>query len=298
MKAASKIESAAIGFRSTVIGVVANMFLAAVKAIAGIAGNSYALIADAIESTSDIASSLIVLGGIKIASKPADETHPYGHGKAEPISAAIVAMALLTAAVGIAIESVREIAIPHHAPAPFTLAVLVGVVVLKETLFRYVFRAGQETHSTAIKTDAWHHRSDAITSMAAFIGILIALVGGKGYESADDYAALFASCIIAFNGYRMFLPAFHEIMDAAPPPEIEEGVRESALAVHGVSSLDKCFVRKMGLEYYVDLHVVVAGEMSVREGHRIAHEVKDSIRSWNPKVSDVLIHIEPAGGVL
>jgi cation diffusion facilitator family transporter len=274
------------------------MFLAAVKAIAGIAGNSYALIADAIESTSDIASSLIVLGGIKIASKPADETHPYGHGKAEPISAAIVAIALLTAAVGIAIESVREIAIPHHAPAPFTLAVLVGVVVLKETLFRYVFRAGQETHSTAIKTDAWHHRSDAITSMAAFIGILVALIGGKGYESADDYAALFASCIIAFNGYRMFLPAFHEIMDAAPPAEIERGVRESALAVHGVSSLDKCFVRKMGLEYYVDLHVMVAGEMSVREGHRIAHEVKDSIRAWNPKVSDVLIHIEPAGGVL
>ena len=296
MKAASKTEAVAIGFRSTVIGVVANMFLAAVKAIAGVLGNSYALIADAIESTSDIASSLIVLGGITIASRPADERHPYGHGKAEPISAAIVAIALLTAAAGIAIESIREISIPHHAPAPFTLAVLVGVVVLKETLFRYVFRAGVETHSTAVKTDAWHHRSDAITSMAAFVGIAIALIGGKGYESADDYAALFASCIIAFNGYRMLLPALHEIMDAAPSAEIEQGVRNTARAVPGVASLDKCFVRKMGLEYYVDLHVVVDGGMSVRDGHRIAHDVKDAIRTDHPKVSDVLIHIEPVGG--
>ncbi|MEW6510684.1 MAG: cation diffusion facilitator family transporter [Bacteroidota bacterium] len=298
MKSSVHRATTAAGLRTALTGVVANMFLAAVKAIAGIAGNSYALIADAIESTSDIASSLIVLGGLKIAAIPADEDHPYGHGKAEPIAAVVVSMALMTAAVGIAIESIREIATPHHAPAPFTLAVLTGVVIVKETLFRYVFRVGQSSNSTALKTEAWHHRGDAITSSAAFIGIAIALVGGEGYESADDYAALFASCIIVWNGVRLFRPAFGELMDVAPPPEIEQQIRTAAAAVSGVSTLDKCFVRKMGLEYYVDLHVVVNGDMPVRQGHQIAHEVKDAIRQANPKVSDVLVHIEPAGELI
>jgi len=296
MTSGGKSEAATIGLRSAMVGVVANMVLAAVKAIAGVAGNSYALIADAIESTSDVVSSLIVIGGIKLAAKPADDDHPYGHGKAEPIAAGVVSIALMTAAVGIAIESIREIHTPHHAPAAFTLAVLVGVVFVKETLFRYVFRASKVAGSTAVKTDAWHHRSDALTSLAAFVGISLALIGGEGYESADDFAALFASCIIAVNGFRLFRPAIAEIMDAAPPADIEAGVRSTAAAVPGVASLDKCLVRKMGLEYYVDLHVVVDGGMPVREGHRIAHEVKDAVRRSNPKISDVLIHIEPAGG--
>jgi len=293
MAPGSKTEAAAIGVRTTLVGVLANMALAATKGVAGVVGNSYALIADAIESTSDIASSLIVLSGIKIASKPADVDHPYGHGKAEPIAAAVVSIALMAAAIVIAAESVREIFLPHHAPAPFTLIVLVGVVLVKESLFRYAFSAGESSHSTAVKTDAWHHRSDAITSMAAFIGISVALIGGQGYESSDDYAALFASGIIAFNGYRLFVPALREIMDAAPPVEIEKGVRVSAAAVQGVVSLDKCLVRKMGLEYYVDLHVVVDGAISVSRGHEIAHDVKHAIRGSNPRISDVLIHIEP-----
>jgi cation diffusion facilitator family transporter len=297
MTSSWKEQAVALGLRSSLVGVVANMALAAIKAIVGVLGNSYALIADAIESTADVLSSFIVIGGIKIAAIPADEDHPYGHGKAEPIAAGVVSIALLTAAVGIAIESIREIQTPHHAPAPFTLAVLVLAVLVKETLFRYVFRAGIVSGSTAVKTDAWHHRSDALTSLAAFVGISVALIGGEGYESADDFAALFASCIIAFNGFRLLRPAIAEIMDAAPPADIEKGVRAVAAAVPGVDSLDKCLVRKMGLEYYVDLHVMVDGAMPVREGHRIAHEVKDAIRNSNPKISDVLIHIEPAGGV-
>jgi cation diffusion facilitator family transporter len=286
-------SGASLGVRSTLLGVFINALLAAVKAIAGILGNSYALIADAIESTSDIASSLVVLGGIKIASHPADEDHPYGHGKAEPLAAMVVAVALITAAVGIAIQSIREVITPHHAPAPFTLIVLVLVIATKELLFRYVFRVGVEAHSTAIKTDAWHHRSDALTSSAAFIGISIALIGGPGYESADDWAAMFASCVIAYNGVRLLKPTVAEIMDAAPPRDIEVQVRKAAAAVDGVIELDKCLVRKMGLTYYVDLHVVVDGNVSVRQGHDVAHRVKDAIRHSNPKVSDVLIHIEP-----
>jgi len=282
-----------MGIRSTLIGVLANALLAAVKAIAGVLGNSYALIADAVESTSDIASSLVVLGGLKIASVPPDENHPYGHGKAEPLAAMIVAVALLTAAVGIAIQCIREIAVPHHAPAPFTLIVLVLVVAIKESLFRFAFKVGERVQSTAVRTDAWHHRSDAITSSAAFIGISIALVGGEGYESADDWAALFASCIIAYNAYRFLVPAIREIMDAAPPPGIETHVREVASRVEGVVELEKCFVRKMGLEYYVDLHVIVDGGVSVRRGHEVAHNVKDAIKNSDPKISDVMVHIEP-----
>lgn len=281
------------GMHSTAIGIAANMLLALCKGIAGFLGNSYALIADAIESFSDVLSSLIVLIGLKIASKPRDENHPYGHGKAEPIAAVVVAMALIASAIIIAIQSLKEIIMPHHAPEPFTLLVLFGVVVIKETLFRFVFRVGEEVESTAVKTDAWHHRSDAITSAAAFIGISLALIGGRGWESADDWAALFASAIIAFNAYKLFIPAIEEVMDVAPSPHIAEDIRKIALSVEGVLQTDKCFVRKMGFSYFVDLHVVVDGELTVRKSHEIAHVVKKTICFANPRIIDVLVHIEP-----
>lgn len=287
------MNPARTGIRTTLIGLIVNFGLALVKGVAGFAGNSYALVADAIESASDVISSLIVVGGLHIASKPPDEDHPYGHGKAEPIAAMIVALSLMGAAVTIVVQSVHEIVTPHHAPAPFTLAVLVAVVAVKEGLFRFVFSVGERVQSTAVKTDAWHHRSDAVTSAAAFVGIVIALLGGPGYESADDWAALFASAVILYNAFLLFRPALDEVMDAAPPPHIEEEVRRIALAVPGVLSLDKCLVRKMGLEYFVDLHVVVPGSLSVRDGHRISHDVKDAICASQPRVTDVLIHIEP-----
>ncbi|HLA68884.1 MAG TPA: cation diffusion facilitator family transporter [Bacteroidota bacterium] len=282
------------GMRSTLIGIVANALLAAIKGVAGVLGNSYALIADAIESTTDIASSLIVWGGLKISALPPDADHPYGHGKAEPLAATIVALTLIAAAIGIAVQSVREIITPHHAPAPFTLAVLVLVVVTKETLFRFVFRISKTVNSTAVKSDAWHHRSDAITSLAAFIGISVSLIGGVGYESADDWAALFASVIILFNAYRILRPAVNEVMDAAPPSSVENAIRKVAQDVPGVIALEKCFIRKMGFSYYIDLHVTVDGSISVRKGHDIARQVREALRQSNPSIAEVLIHIEPS----
>ncbi|KKR09052.1 MAG: hypothetical protein UT55_C0018G0006 [Candidatus Peregrinibacteria bacterium GW2011_GWE2_39_6] len=281
------------GMQSTIIGIFANALLATCKGAAGFFGNSYALIADAIESTSDVVSSIIVLSGLKIASKPRDENHPYGHGKAEPLAAVFVALALIGAAITIAVQSLNEITTRHDAPAPFTLIVLIGVVVIKETLFRFVFRVGHEVQSTAVKTDAWHHRSDAITSAAAFVGISIALIGGPGWEKADDWAALFASAIIIFNAYKLLKPALNEIMDVAPPPHIAEEVRKVAMSVDEVIGLDKCYVRKMGFDYFVDLHVVVNAEITVRHGHAIGHAVKKAICLANPRITDVLIHIEP-----
>jgi cation diffusion facilitator family transporter len=282
------------GMRSTIIGILVNALLAAVKGIAGVMGNSYALIADAIESTTDIASSFIVWGGLKISTLPPDSDHPYGHGKAEPLAATIVALTLVGAAIGIAVQSVREIITPHHAPEPFTLAVLVLVVVTKETLFRFVFTVGENINSTAVRSDAWHHRSDAITSLAAFIGISISLMGGEGYESADDFAALFASTIILFNAYRILRPAVNEVMDAAPPATMVNAIRKVAQDIPGVIALEKCFIRKMGLSYYIDLHVTVNGNISVRKGHDIARRVKEALRHSNPSISEVLIHIEPS----
>ncbi|GMU23394.1 MAG: cation efflux system protein [Phycisphaerae bacterium] len=286
---------AARGRKTVLLGVLVNALLAGIKAAAGVIGHSYALVADAIESAADIATSLIVWGGLRIAATPPDAEHPYGHGKAEPLAAMVVALALLAAAITIAHHSVLEILTPHHAPAPFTLGVLIGVIAVKEGLFRFVLHVGIDIESTAVKSDAWHHRSDAFTSAAAFVGISIALIGGEGWEAADDWAALVAAGVIAFNAYRLFRPALAEVMDTAPPAHLEAEIREAAVGVAGVVNLEKCFVRKMGFDYYVDIHVEVDGDLSVRRGHEIAHHVKEAIQHANARVSDVLVHIEPAG---
>jgi cation diffusion facilitator family transporter len=287
-------ENLQTGARVALFGMVVNFIFAAAKIIGGLLGNAYVLIADGIESALDIAGSLVIWGGLKFAARPPDETHPYGHGKAEPIAAIVVALGVLAAATGLAIESVREILTPHHGPAPFTLAILVVVIVVKEILFRYVSRVGHSVESTAVQTDAWHHRSDALTSAAAFIGISVALIGGEGWQSADDWAALFACAVIAANGYRIARPAFFEIMDTAPLGKFIRSITPTALSVPGVIEVEKCHARKMGLDFYVDLHVGVDGNISVHEGHEIAHRVKSAIQQSDSRIADVLVHIEPA----
>ena len=282
------------GARVALLGMAINFVLAIAKIAAGVLGNAYALIADGIESALDIGGSVVIWSGLKFAARPPDATHPYGHGKAEPVAAAIVAVGVMAAAVGLAVQSVREIFLPHHAPAPFTLVVLIVVVVVKELLYRFVIRIGRDVESTAMQTDAWHHRFDALTSVAAFIGISIALIGGAGWESADAWAALFACALIATNGYRLLSPALHEILDTAPRGNMCETIRAAASRVRGVSEVEKCLVRKMGLNFYVDLHVQVDGRISVRDGHAIAHEVKNAIRATEARIADVLVHVEPA----
>jgi cation diffusion facilitator family transporter len=279
--------------RATFTGMGTNVVLAASKLAAGILGHSHALVADAVESFSDIFSSIIVWRGLVIAETPPDEDHPYGHGKAEPIAAAAVSVMLLLAAGWIAVKSVMEISEPHRAPAPFTLAVLAAVIAIKETLFRLVLRTANAVDSSAVRSDAWHHRSDAITSLAAGVGISVSLIGGQGYESADDWAALAAAGVIAFNGWNLLHPALNELMDRAPDREIIEQIRAVAKAVPGVAAVEKTHVRKMGYQFFVDMHVEVDPQMTVESSHRIGHEVKDKVRAAIPSVRDVLIHIEP-----
>lgn len=285
------------GIRPTIVGISINLLLVLVKGVAGILGNSFALVADAIESVSDVMSSVILWAGLRIATKAPDEDHPYGHGKAEPLAASVIALSLVVAAIFIAVESIHNIRTPHDTPAPFTLWVLLIVIFTKEVLFRYVIKIGNEIESTAVTADAWHHRSDMFTSLAAFLGISVALIGGDGYEIADDMAALFAAGIILYNAYRIFRPALNEVMDAAPPSHLTEEVRAVAGTVEGVAGLEKCYVRKMGFDFYVDLHVLVDGQLTVRQGHDIAHKVKASLMAANPRINDVLVHIEPEDSI-
>lgn len=289
-----KPHQAERGQKTTLIGIAVSLVLLLIKGTAGWLGNSYALIADAIESGTDIITSLFVWFGLRVAARKPDQNHPYGHGKAEPLAAIVVSLALLGAAILIAVESIRNIRVPHEIPEPFTLAVLAGVVLVKEILFRYIDRVGAETESSAVKADAWHHRSDAITSLTAFVGISIALIGGPGYESADDWAALLASGFIVFNAYHIFRPSFGELMDESPSGDWKTEIETIALTVPQVKRVEKCLVRKAGFEYFVDLHVEVPGNLTVRQGHDIAHAVKKAIMDKKPAIYDVLIHIEPA----
>lgn len=281
------------GIRSAQTGLLANAALAVIKVLAGVLGNSYALIADGIESTADLLSSSIVWGGLRIASREADSEYPFGYGKAESLATATVSLMLIGAAIGISIEAIREIITPHHAPAPFTLAVLVLVVLIKETLFRKVDAVGAEVGSEAVRADAWHHRSDAITSLAAFVGISIAIAGGEGWESADDWAALIASAVIAWNGQRLLRPAIAGLMDRSPEPQIHDRIRQVASAVPDVRAVEKVIVRRAGTDYFVDLHVHADPGMSLRDAHIVSGKVKSAIRTALPNVRGVLVHMEP-----
>lgn len=284
-----------LGLRASTLSLALNTGLAVVKLVFGLAGNSFALLADAIESLGDIFSSAIVRAGLVIATRPADHDHPYGHGKAEPLAALVVSGMLLAAAISIAVQAIQEIRTPHLAPAWYTLVVLLGVVAIKEAMCRYEIRIGREIGSTAVAVDAWHHRGDALTSLAAAVGITISLIGGPGYEPADDWAALFACLIIAFNGIRFARLAVLELMDTSPHPSIADEIRTVALGVEGARHVETLIVRKIGPSYYVDMHLEVDPDLDVRTGHAIAHAVKDRIVKQTPNVLDVLIHIEPHG---
>lgn len=283
----------ATAIRTTYFSIIGNTCIAIIKGIAGIFGNSFALFADAIESLTDIFASILVLLGLKYANRPADKNHPYGHGRAEPLITFLVVGFLVTSATIIAYQSVINIGTQHELPKLWTLFVLGPLIIWKEVSYRLVIKKAIETNSSSLKADAWHHRSDAITSIAAFVGISIALYFGKGYESADDWAALLAAGFIFYNSYLIFRPALSEIMDEHVHDELIEKIRIVAIKVDGVLDTEKCFIRKAGMKYHVDLHAIVDGNITVKIGHEIAHNLKDTLRKDIPQLGHVLIHVEP-----
>ena len=291
---ATVTQRAEASARFVAAGILLNLVLGAAKLVGGIWGNSYALVADAAESLLDTLSSLLVWAGFRVAARPPDAEHPYGHGKASALAGLFVAGTVFLAAAGIAWQSVHEIITPHHGPHWLTLPLLAVVVALKEVFSRRMLRLDAQYGATALKAEAWHHRSDAITSAAAFIGIAIGVIGGPGYEAADDWAALLACALIAVNGVGIARAALGEIMDTAVPLETETEIRRLAGMVPGVRYVEKCRVLRSGLSLLVDIHVHVDGALTVREGHAIAHAVKDSLVVAPLTISDVAVHVEPA----
>jgi len=287
------LENEQKAIKATYFSIIGNACLAIIKGLGGFFGNSYALIADAIESTADILASFLVLFGLKYTNRPADKNHPYGHGRAEPLITFIIVGFLITSATIIAYESFHNIFTPHALPKFWTLFILAPIIIWKEISFQLVMKTAKVTNSSSLKADAWHHRSDAITSITAFIGISIALYFGPGYESADDWAALFASAFILYNCYHIFRPALGEIMDEHLYDDLIDEIRTVSKTVHGVIDTEKCFIRKSGMKYHVDLHAIVDGNINVREGHDIAHLLKDTLREKIPNLGHVLIHVEP-----
>ncbi len=280
--------------RAAILSLITNFLLAIIKGLGGFIGHSDALIADAIESCADIFSSFLVLFGLHYAHKPADDDHPYGHGKAEPLITFAVVGFLLISATIIAIESIRNLNEPQEQPAFFTLYILGAIIIIKELSYRYVYRKGVLTNSSSLKADAWHHRSDAISSLIAFLGITSTFLLGKGFEKADDWAALIAAFFIVYNAYRIFRPALGEIMDEHTHHELIYEIRTAAKEVNGVIDIEKCWARKNGMTYVVDLHLEIDGNLSVTEGHGISHDLKDHLIETFPYITEVLIHIEPA----
>jgi cation diffusion facilitator family transporter len=286
--------STKIGRQTALAAMAANILLAGVKISAGALGRSYALVADGIESCADLFSTLLVWSGLKVAGRPPDRNHPFGHGKAESLAGLVAGLLLFVAAAFIAFNSLQEILHPHAGPAPWTLWVLVLVIAAKEGLYRGVLNTARRIHSTSLESDAVHHRSDAITSLATFVGISVALIGGEGWEAADDWAALLACILIVRNGMGIVRRALAEVMDESVPDELVEEVRQIAAAQGAVLAVEKCRVRKSGLGLWMDIHVWVDGNMSVREGHRISHAVSDALRESRLPIDDVVVHIEPA----
>lgn len=285
------------GLRLARAGLITNALLAVGKGLAGVVGNSFALVADSVESIGDILGSLVVWSGLRVSVQRPDREHPYGHGKAEPIAAAVVGVMLLLAGAGIIVQSVRGILSPHPPPEAWTLLVLVGVIVIKEGFFRRVLQVAAETNSDVMRADAWHHRSDAISSLAAFIGIGASVVIGPQLWWADEAAASVAGVLIIINGLSVMRPALHDLMDGALDADLLARVREVAESVSGVHSTEKLFARRVGSRIWIDLHVQADAQMSLYDAHELGHRVTHEIRASIPLVENVLVHMEPSVGL-
>lgn len=287
--------SADKGIRAAQAGILINTVLVVVKLIAGVVGNSYALIADSIESCTDIFSSLVLMGGLIVARREPTSEYPFGYGRAESLAGATIGLMLIGAAIGIAIQAVREILTPHHLPAAWTLVILLVVVIVKWAASRRVHSVGNDIDSNSVRADAWHHFSDAITSAAAFIGISIAVWGGPGWEPADDWAALACTSVIVYNGISILRTALRDLMDASPENDIVEQVRAIAKAVPDVLAIEKTLVRRSGLVYHVAIHVQAAPTTSLSRSHAIGGQVKSELRQKLPQIASVDVHMEPFG---
>jgi cation diffusion facilitator family transporter len=281
------------GQGSALNGIMINGALGASKLAAGLLGHSYALVADAAESFADVAGSCVTLYGLRKAAEPADPDHPSGHGRAETLASMVTALALVTIGALIFYHAMLSLDEPRVAPSPFTLLVLVPVIFVKEKMFHWMLARGKEIGSLALKADAWHQRSDVVTSVAALTGILVAWIGGPAWNHADSWAAMLASLWLVGTGLWLLGPTLHELMEGSVDPSLLTFIRETSLDCPGIKGVDKVWVRKLGMRLMVDMHVIVDPAISVKEGHDLAHAVKAKLQHELPQVRDVMVHVEP-----
>ncbi len=274
-------------------GILINGMLGAAKLAAGLLGHSYAMVADAAESFADVAGSCVTLYGLRIAAEPADPMHPSGHGRAETLASMVTALALVTVGALIFYHALLSLDEARVAPNPLTLLVLVPVIFVKEQMFHWMLKRGKEIGSLAVSADAWHQRSDVVTSVAALTGIVVAWIGGPAWNHADSWAAMLASLWLVGTGLWLLGPTLHELMEGSVDPALLEFIRETSLGCEGIKGIDKVWVRKLGMRLIIDLHVIVDPDISVKEGHRLAHEVKAKLQHELPQVRDVMVHVEP-----
>ncbi|WP_339613420.1 cation diffusion facilitator family transporter [uncultured Rubinisphaera sp.] len=278
-------------FRAALIGLVVNLTLGLVKMFAGVVARSSALIADAVNSLGDALTSLAVLYGLNIAQRPADAEHPYGHMRAEGIAATNVAIGIIISAGIVGWEAMMRFGEIAPRTPWWAIAIAGGNVVLKEWLFQYKLSVGRRTRSASIIANAWDHRSDALCSLAVFAGLLIIRWGGPGW--IDALAAIIVSMGVIASGIHLFRSSASELMDEQADPEFLASIHKTALAVTGVEDVETLLVRKVGLEYFADVHIEVNPSITVDFGHRIGHDVKDRLLKQHPELRDVLIHLEP-----
>ncbi len=291
---AEQARRAGAGRRVALFSIAGSGALAITKLLIGWLGGSTSVVADGFESAGDVIASTIVLFGLFIASRPPDEKHPYGHGRFEMLTGLGVGILLLLGGMGISVNSLKNVTAVHAPPALYTIFPLLASIAVKTALSTSKFRVGRRIQSAALVADAWNDMVDILSALAALTALGLTLYDPSRFLFADHFGGFAVGLIVCFTGIRVVRDTSLQLMDTMPEPELMDRIRKEAVQVPGVRGVEKCYARKTGFQYHVDLHLEVDPDMTVRESHEIAHDVRVRILEELDWVADVLVHVEPA----
>ncbi len=283
------------GARIAIASMVLSGLLAVAKLIAGWLAGSASVVADGVESAGDVLASGIVLLGLTIAARPPDKNHPYGHGRFETLTGLVTGLGLALAGAGIIWKSLQDIGLRHDPPASFALWPVAASVVLKSVMATLKLRVGHRIRSAALIADAWNDSVDILSGSVALLAVGLALYDPERFLAADHYGGAVIGCIVILLGVRVVHETSLTLMDTMPSEDMMADIRAAALKVPGALDVEKCYARKTGLRYHVDLHLEVDPELTVRRSHAIAEEVRNRVKGELAWVEDVLVHVEPYG---
>ena len=285
-------ESAAVAYRVSVVSIAANIGLSVIKLAAGVIASSGAMISDALHSASDVLSTLIVIFGIRISRKAPDESHPYGHERFECVSAIVLAVVLCATGIGIGISGIRKMFSGEVLKAPGWLALAAAVlsIAVKEIMYHYTVRAAKKINSPSLRADAWHHRSDALSSVGSFVGIFGAMLG---LPILDPIASVLIAALVVKVSVDIFIDAVRRMTDRSCDEKTVEELKRVILGVDGVMSVDLVRTRLFGDKIYVDVEIGADGNMTLTESHGVAENVHDAIEGYSPSVKHCMVHVNP-----